>query len=88
VATRGGWFSDRSVCYLASGRPVLVQDTGLDWLPLGSGILSFTDARQAIQQVECINADYPSHQASARSIATELFATDRVLPPLLDQAVD
>jgi hypothetical protein len=88
VATRGGWFSDRSVCYLASGRPVLVQDTGLGWLPLGSGVLTYATAREAIHQIECINADYRSHQTSARALATTLFSTKRVLPQLLNQAMD
>ncbi|MEH2414938.1 glycosyltransferase family 1 protein [Nostoc sp.] len=66
VATKGGWFSDRSVCYLASGRPILVQDTGLsDWLPVGEGILTFRDQKEVVKGVEAINADYQQHQHAA-----------------------
>jgi hypothetical protein len=87
VLMRGGWFSDRSVCYLASGRPVLVEDTGLgDWLPVGEGILTFRDADEALRGVETINADYDRHRLAARELAENLFAADRVLPPLLAAA--
>jgi hypothetical protein len=87
VLMQGGWFSDRSVCYLASGRPVLVQDTGLgDWLPLGSGVVAFRDPDGALEGIRAINGDYDHHRAAARRIAEELFATDRVLPTLLAQA--
>src|SRR6185369_3843474 len=80
VATHGGWFSDRSVCYLASGRPVLVQDTGLDWLLTGRGLLTFQTLNQALRGVENINRDYPAHQRAARALAQEYFAAERVLP--------
>ncbi len=89
VAAQAGWFSDRSICYLASGRPVLVEDTGLaDWLPVGKGILTFADVPQARHGVEEILNDYPAHQAAARRLAEELFATERVLPPLLETAMN
>ncbi len=89
VATRGGWFSDRSVCYLASGRPVLVQDTGLgDWLPLGEGILAFRDVPEALQGIEAINSDYEHHRTAARQLAEGYFATERVLPALLEAAMN
>ena len=88
VRTRGGWFSDRSVCYLASGRPVLVQDTGLsDWLPVGEGVLAFDDVRRAALAIEAVNAAYPRHQRAARRIAETYFASDRVLPELLEAAL-
>jgi hypothetical protein len=87
VQMRGGWFSDRSVCYLASGRPVLVQDTGLaDWLAVGEGVLTFRDLPEALAGIEAINADYHSHCAAARRIAEKYFATKRVLPPLIETA--
>jgi len=87
VRMRGGWFSDRSVCYLASGRPVLVQDTGLgDWLPTGEGVVIFEDVPGAVRGVEAINADYDRHRRAARRLAEQYFAADRVLPPLLDAA--
>jgi hypothetical protein len=88
VKMRGGWFSDRSVCYLASGRPVLIEDTGLaDWLPLGEGVVTFNDLPEAIRGVEQINVHYEIHRKGARSIAEQFFATERVLPLLLDAAM-
>ena len=88
VLMRCGWFSDRSLCYLASGRPVLVEDTALgDWLPTGEGIVTFRDVREALLGIESINADYEKHRRAARALAEECFAADRVLPPLLDAAM-
>jgi hypothetical protein len=88
VHMRGGWFSDRSVCYLASGRPTLVQDTGLgDWLPTGEGVVTFHDPASAVAGIEHINADYDRHRRAARQIAEEYFATERVLPSLLETAM-
>jgi hypothetical protein len=89
VRMQGGWFSDRSVCYLASGRPVLVQDTGLgDWLPVGRGVVAFRDLDEAVAGVEAINGDYAGHRAAARRVAEEIFAAERVLPPLVAEAAD
>jgi hypothetical protein len=84
VETRSGWFSDRSACYLASGRPVLAQDTGLDGLfPLGEGLVAFRTLEEAVAGVEAISGDYESHAAAARGIAEEHFDSDRVLAALL-----
>jgi hypothetical protein len=89
VASRGGWFSDRSACYLAAGRPVLVQETGLaDWLPVGEGVLTFSTFEEALEGIEAINADYRRHRRAARALAERVFATDRVLPDLLERAMD
>lgn len=89
AAMRGGWFSDRSVCYLASGRPVLVQDTGLDdWIPTGEGILSFRDLQEAVSGIETINADYDRHRRAARHLAEQYFDAMVVLPPLLEAAMN
>jgi hypothetical protein len=86
VDTRSGWFSDRSVCYLASGKPVLAQDTGLDGLLPGTeGLLTFSTLDEAQDAVEAIVADYPRHSRTARELALEYFATDRVLPHLLER---
>lgn len=89
VTMRGGWFSDRSVCYLASGRPVVIEDTGLaDWLPVGAGLLTFHDPESALRCVEAVNADYAQHRLAARRLAEEHFATDKVLPALLEAAMN
>jgi hypothetical protein len=89
VLMRGGWFSDRSVCYLASGRPVLVEDTGLsDWLPTGQGVITFSNLLEAISGIEKINADYEQNCMAARRLAEEYFATEKVLAPLLKMAMD
>ncbi len=85
VSTRSGWFSDRTECYLASGRPALVQDTG--WtahLPSGDGLHAFSTVDEALAGIERINADYPRQAQRAREIAREHFDAGRVLPRLLD----
>jgi len=88
VVSQGGWFSDRSVCYLASGRPVLVQDTGLkDWLPTGEGILTFVKMSDALEGIMSINENYDRQRRAARALAEEYFSTDRVLPPLIEAAM-
>ena len=74
VANRSGWFSDRTECYLASGRPALVQDTG--WtahLPSGEGLLAFSTPDEAIAGIDRINADYDRHARRAVEIAREHF---------------
>jgi len=89
VSTKGGWFSDRSICYLASGRPVLVQDTGVsDWLPTGKGLLTFRDVPEALRGIEIINSDYEHHRLAARRLAEQYFSADRVLMSLLQSAME
>lgn len=84
VDTRSGWFSDRSACYLASGRPVLAQDTGLDGLiPTGEGLVVFGTLEEAAAGAQEIIGDYERHSRAARALAEEHFAADRVLPSLL-----
>jgi hypothetical protein len=88
VAMRNGWFSDRSACYLASGRPILLQDTGLsDWLPTGQGVLTFQTIAEALEGIEAINADYSKHRHAARQTAEQYFAADRVLSSVLELAM-
>jgi len=85
VDTRSGWFSDRSACYLASGRPVLAQDTGLEGLlPCGEGLVTFSTLEEAVAGAEEIARDYQRHSGAARALAAEHFAADRVLPRMLD----
>jgi hypothetical protein len=86
VATRSGWFSDRTECYLASARPALVQDTG--WtahLPHGEGLLPFSTLDEARAGIDRINTDYERHSRRAAEIAREHFDARRVLPALLDE---
>jgi hypothetical protein len=88
VVSRGGWFSERSACYLASGRPVVVQDTGFtDWLPAGAGVLPFADPDGALAAVEAVNARYEFHCREARAVAEAHFDARRVLSRLLEQAL-
>jgi hypothetical protein len=84
VASRCGWFSDRSACYLASGRPVVAQDTGFSrHLPTGKGLLAFENAQQAAAAVEAVGRDYGRHCLAARALAEEYFDSDKVLGRLL-----
>ena len=86
VVARSGWFSDRSACYLACGRPVLAHDTGFAAaLPTGQGLLSFTTEDDVLAGVDAIEVDYPRHRKAARAIAQEYFDSDRVLRHLLER---
>jgi hypothetical protein len=86
VATHSGWFSDRSACYLASGKPVIAQDTGfsIDY-PTGEGLLAFRTADDAVRAVRAITTDYARHAAAARRLAEEYFDSDTVLPRLVSR---
>jgi hypothetical protein len=86
VDSNSGWFSDRSVCYLASGRPVIAQDTGFSrWLPTGDGLLRFETVDDAVEAIEDVRSAYSRHAAAARSIAETYFDSDRVLSRLLQR---
>src|SRR6266850_3389930 len=70
VRPRSGWFSDRSVCYLAAGKPVVTQDTGFGkFVPTGQGLLAYSTMEEAVDAVARVNADYAGHGAAARRIA-------------------
>jgi len=87
VRLRSGWFSDRSACYLAAGRPVVNQDTGFDeHLPTGEGLFTFRTPSDAVAAFATIAADYPRHCRAARRIAEEHFAPARVLATLVGAA--
>jgi len=89
VVGRTGWFSERSAAYLASGRPVVVQDTGFaDSLPSGAGVIPFSTLEQAITGIEEINNRYKFHCQAAREIAEEYFDARKVLPRLIERAMD
>ncbi len=87
VASRSGWFSDRSTCYLAAGRPVLHQDTGFtEWLPTGEGILPFSNVDEVVEALRRLDADYEMHARAARRIAEEHFEAAKVIGRMLDDA--
>jgi hypothetical protein len=86
VDTRGGWISERSLCYLASGRPVLAQATGFEELyPVGRGLLAFSTLVVAVAGIEAVAADHRGQSAAAYEVAREHFGSDRVLGTLLDR---
>lgn len=87
VASRGGWFSERSAAYLASGRPVITEETGFSrWLPVGKGVFSFDSEAAALSALEAVESDYETNCRYARTIAEEYFNSDVVLSSLLDRA--
>ena len=84
VKTRGGWFSDRSLCYLASGKPVLAQDTGFrQRYPCGMGLVAFSNLDEAAAGVAAIERNYARHCQAARQIAENYFDSDKVLTNLV-----
>ncbi|MCW2572760.1 MAG: hypothetical protein JWO88_2818 [Frankiales bacterium] len=84
VRSRTGAFNDRSLSYLASGRPVVCSDTGLgDWLPTGEGLLIFDDVDAAARAVAVVESDAQAHGNAARRLAEEHFAADTVIGDLL-----
>jgi hypothetical protein len=84
VETNSGWFSDRSICYLASGKPVLAQATGFQrHYPVGEGLLAFSTLDEALAGIEELERDYAGHARAARALAEEYFDSDRVLARLL-----
>jgi hypothetical protein len=85
IASRSGWFSDRSLCYLASGRPVLHQDTGFqDWLETGEGIFAFSNVDDIVAALEKIDRDYRRHAKAARAAAEQNFEARTVIGRMLD----
>jgi hypothetical protein len=86
VDTNSGWFSDRTVRYLASGRPALVQDTGFSrTVPAGEGLVAFRTIEEAVLGVKRIGGDFAAHCQAARHIAEECFDSDKVLGRFLDE---
>jgi hypothetical protein len=85
VATRSGWFSCRTACYLAAGRPAVVQDTGWSkFVPSGRGVITFSTMAQAVDGLRAITSDPAGHRIAAYEIAREYLAPDRVLPQMID----
>jgi hypothetical protein len=87
VVSRCGWFSDRSACYLAAGRPVVAQDTGFGAvLPTGEGLFAFTTSDDVSSAVDALRSDYDRHARAARALAMEHLASERVLGRILEKA--
>jgi hypothetical protein len=86
VISRCGWFSDRSICYLASGRPVIAQETGFsDFLPVGDGLLAFETEKELTECIDSLNSNYAHHCRAARRLAEEYFDSSKVLNRLLSR---
>ncbi len=84
ASSRSGWFSERSACYLASGRPVLTQETGFSkFIECGRGLLAFSSKEEVLDGIEKINAGYDEHCKAAREIAVGYFDYEKVLSKLL-----
>jgi hypothetical protein len=88
VSFQTAWISDRSLCYLASGKPVVVQNTGPSaYFPDGNGLFRFSSVEQAAMAIEAINGSYLHHCKAAREIAEAYFDSQKVLQELLNQAL-
>jgi hypothetical protein len=87
VRLNTGWFSDRSACYLAAGRPVITQETGFTRHYGGDkGLFAFSDLDGVREAMAAVNADYPTHSRAAHEIAREFFEAEKVLASLLERA--
>ena len=87
IRLRSGWFSDRSACYLAAGRPVINQDTAFgSYLPTGKGLFAFQTMEDILAAVDEIESDYEGNCRAARDIAAEYFAAEKVLGSLMKRA--
>jgi hypothetical protein len=85
VRLKSGWFSERSACYLAAGRPVITQDTGFDKvLPTGEGLFAFNTMDDILTAFEAIRSDYDRHSRSALAIANEYFRAETVLAKVIE----
>jgi hypothetical protein len=87
VVSRSGWFSERSAAYLASGRPVVTQETGFStWLPTGAGVLAFSSPDEAVSCIEEVERRHDFHSRRAREIAEAHFDSRTVLASLVEEA--
>lgn len=88
VVSNSGWFSERSAAYMASGRPVVTQETGFsDWLREDEGVLAFSTAAEAREAIERVCSDYDRHCLAARSLAEACFSAGQVLTALLNRSM-
>jgi hypothetical protein len=87
IRLKSGWFSDRSACYLAAGRPVITQETGFsNHLPTGAGLFGFKTMEDILAAIEKIEADYEKASRAASEIAEQFFDAEKVLRSLLTRA--
>jgi hypothetical protein len=87
VRLRSGWFSERSACYLAAGKPVVTQETGFSkFVPTGLGLYAFHALEDIPAAIEAINTDYQKHSQAAKDIAAEYFDAEKVLRQVMSEA--
>jgi hypothetical protein len=87
VKSRSGWFSCRSACYLALGRPCVLQDTSWSHIyPTGHGLFAYQTLDEALAGIAAVNADYAAHSRAARQLAGQMFDARQVLADLITQA--
>ena len=85
IRLRSGWFSDRAACYLAAGRPAVVQDTAwTKYVPAGKGLFAFNTMEEALAGLDEVMSDPIKHRDAAYDIAREYLAPDRVLPKMIE----
>jgi hypothetical protein len=85
VAMNTGWFSCRTACYLAAGRPAVVQNTGFSkHIPIGNGLLAFDTVEQASSGIAAVEANYHAHASAVREVAAEYFDSGKVLDQMLN----
>src|SRR5207253_7146356 len=84
VRPNSGWFSDRAVCYLAAGRPVVTMRTGFtSYCPAGRGLFDYATHEEALAAIDALAGDFLGHSRAAREVAGECFAAERVIGELL-----
>jgi hypothetical protein len=87
VRPRTGWFSDRSACYLAAGRPVITEDTGFGkFIPTGRGLFAFRTMDDVLAAIDAIESDYDAHCRAAREVAEAYFGAEQVVESLMTRA--
>jgi hypothetical protein len=88
VEAKTGWFSERTLNYMAAGKPVVVQDTGFtEFLPTGKGLIGFSSPKEVVESIKQVNADYNMHAKAARRIVEDHFESTMVLQSLLNKVI-
>lgn len=85
IRLRSGWFSERSACYLAAGKPVIAQDTAFGCaIPTGTGLFAFNTMEDILLAFEAVNSNYKKHRNAAREIAEEYFKAETILEKMIN----